>query len=280
MKKITTLAMALLFLVGCSSNPPKIGIIINKDTPIELSEKSSEAMKILNDFGEVGVRDLTREEFEQHQADIEKFNALIGEQQKFNRLAYEAGGIGLGLAAGLSGGLVLGYAAVTTIFSNDLPDNYDFAWDFNTTPKVYSRSGVDNSVLLGASKQAVAELALELEFSDKLDGLSFDIQTNESKERGKLSPSLSATAFKKANEHKNKVTALGFCFDTEKKCHYDAGVIVSGKSTVLGAILVSKIAANLPDDYYFYLPPNKSLNRLPMLIHGGTGEIEYLAEKE
>src|SRR5690554_146548 len=126
MKRILIL-LNVLSTVGCAFEQPNVDITVLNDSDIHITNNSSEALKKLDSYRAKGVRDLTLSEFKKTKKDRVLFEKEVAYSDSFNRAAYEAGGVGLGLAAGLSTGSVLGYAALTSIFTDKRPDNYDFA---------------------------------------------------------------------------------------------------------------------------------------------------------
>src|SRR5690554_5529508 len=123
MKNLALIALVLA-LIGCTTTPPKVHTPVTNMDDIVLTEHSSEPLKLLASMQAVGVRDLTPKEFKRTARDRNKFTENVGAQDGFNRLAYEAGGVGLSLAAGLSVGSVLGFGALTSFTSDDTPSNY------------------------------------------------------------------------------------------------------------------------------------------------------------
>src|SRR5690554_5069637 len=144
-------------MAGCAVKPPKAHHYISNNEQIVVKENSSSALVSLYESSAVGVRDLTQAEFSKNKKDVERLAVVSGSRGGLNRVAYEAGGIGLGLAAGLSLNTVLGYGAVTSIFSDDRPDNYLFAWDFDSGIKLFSSSGVSVEELESAINKGMED---------------------------------------------------------------------------------------------------------------------------
>ena len=141
-----------------STTPPKTHTPVTQNARIILNDYSSEPLKLMDSVGATGVRDLTVKEFKRTAKDREKFEKNIGSNEGFNRAAYEAGGIGLGLSGGIGLGSVLGFAALTSLTADDSPDNYVFAWDFDGKARVYNQQGlVDYELLNTAIKKGLED---------------------------------------------------------------------------------------------------------------------------
>ena len=69
------------------------------------------------------------------------------------------------------------------------------------------------------------------------------------------------------------------CVSGDKECIvyfiFNKGYELLPMHTVVARL----VALELNEGSFIYLPPNKAIYRLPMIIRGGTGEIEYLVEK-
>ena len=291
---------ALVLMTGCAVKPPKAGVVVLNKDPVYITENSSNALLSLHASKASGVRDLTIEEYSKYKKDREHLESNVGSREGLNRTAYEAGGIGIGLAAGLSLGAVLSYGALTALVSDDSPDNYVFAWDFDGRLKVYSASGnVDQSLVHAAIISAV-EKSIDVYSSVFPNGQ--DLVVEESKdgfEKHKISLFNKRTAYDKSHKkikheintiylkvfysslgkREVRVSAQSHCSGLSQNCELTVFFGEVGKAHTLTTSVVRFIAYNLPADYFIYLPPDKSLYRLPMIIRGGTGEIEYLVEK-
>lgn len=288
MKKIIAV-LVLVLVAGCAAKPPKADSLF-VDYDVVLKENSSEGLRLLELAKVKGVRDLTKEEFDKNKDDIEKMDAIVKPRGDINRLAYEAGGVGLGLAAGLSTGAVLGYGALTSLLADDRPDNYFFAWDFNSEIKIVNLNGVKHSDLL-ASAHNVANKADDL-FGDFFKGdYDGDYIVKENikgpnqylERRGRKYRTYHFEIYYYAEPitraDKRTLSIMSFCDDGNVACIMAFSVAHKGKKTVLTTKLAQAFAKDLPDDYSLYLSPHKPFYRLPMIIRGGTGEIEYLVEK-
>ncbi|MFY9178613.1 MAG: hypothetical protein WAO12_02400 [Venatoribacter sp.] len=294
MKKLI-LITALLSLVGCAATPPKASVIVNNDSDIVISTNSSEALKELNALGFKGVRDLTSSEFKRNKKDADLFEKYTGSKDGFNRLAYEAGGVGLGLAAGLSMGTVLGYGALTALTADDRPDNYHFAWDFDGRIMVVSKKGkVDDNKLNDAIFNVLEQLpsiypsiftkdARDMD-GRNANGLSERIKRSEYNNKRKIKVVVEPVPYffgvRYAKTH--AVFARSYCSPSVDKCEVlmnFADVRKVGSQLAQSNLLLRLVATELDEDHFVYLPPGKSMYRLPMIIRGGTGEIEYLVEK-
>src|SRR5690554_2243428 len=304
MKKLI-LITALLSLVGCAATPPKASVIVNNDSDIIISNNSSEALKELNSLGFKGVRDLTSSEFNRNKKDADLFEKSTGSKEGFNRLAYEAGGVGLGLAAGLSMGTVLGYGALTALTADDRPENYSFAWDFDGRIMVASKSGQVDSEKLHSAIISVMESLYEiypdmfseetdLTIQQSADGLEQQYKREVYNKKNKIKLEQEPVAFQRVSKRgtlNGKVvkpytaTTQSFCSDNLKECEivvnvYNFSKGQSGMRLPQSNLILRLISAKLNEEHLLYLPLNKALYRLPMIVRGGTGEIEYLVEKE
>lgn len=296
--------LCLSALVGCTTTPPKVHTPVTSQYEIELTETSSEPLKLLASMQAVGVRDLTPKEFKRTLRDREKFEKNVGGQEGFNRAAYEAGGVGLGLAAGLSVGSVLGFAALTSFAADDTPDNYVFAWDFDGKARVYSKQGkVDNEVLIKAFETGLADfvasypdlfqLVTEPTVISNLDGSLPKVDSrgrvfktyvyNEKRKRRSVeADTIYYRIGNSARRPKSRTIYSGinsYCSGDTNGCEIKAIVNDINKPMPIVTNLYRLIAANLPDDYVIYLPPDQGVYRIPMVAYGGSGAIEFLVDK-
>lgn len=297
MKKIFIL-LALLSMVGCASAPPKIGVVVLNDDDIRITDKSSEALKVLNSYGAKGVRDLTALEFKKTKKDIELFEKEVAYTESFNRAIYEAGGVGLGLAAGLSASSVLGYGALTTIFADNRPDNYDFAWDFEGKVKVYSDDGVVDfdeisSAYVAAHNSSIKLLAEYLGKGSEVldvkiaqDGFekelgAFNLRRVYNNKRKAVRVEIDTVYLKTFYSADNQKGFGGrsYCGGGVNGCEITTDFFGFSNMHAMTTPIFRLIAIELGEKYTLYMPPNKSIYRVPLIIRGGTGEIEYLVEK-
>lgn len=293
MKKTIVVLSALALVTGCAVKPPKAHHYISNNEPIIVKENSSSALVSLYESNAVGVRDLTQAEFSKNEKDVERLATVSAQRDGFNRAAYEAGGIGLGLAAGLSLNTVLGYGAVTSIFSDDRPDNYVFAWDFDSGIKLFSPSGVDVESLEASIKKSMDDALILFEELLPIGG-EFKTITNPkgtmTKAFGRKDISMIELEYFTHVFHSNEKIPGGSpalamisshrCTNGDAQCSVSVELRGRKSEKLPMAITVAQlIATNLKEDQFVYFPPDKSLYRLPMIIRGGTGEIEYLVEK-
>src|SRR5690554_3398799 len=280
-------------MAGCAVKPPKAHHYISNNEQIVVKENSSSALVSLYESSAVGVRDLTQAEFHKNEKDVERLAVVSGSRDGLNRATYEAGGIGLGLAAGLSLNSVLGYGAVTSIFSDDRPDNYDFAWDFDSGIKLFSPSGVNVEDLEFAIKKGTEDSLFLFEELFPLGGEHKTVikpKGTMAKAYGRKDVSmveLNYFMFLILLNEKLKDGSPAMLISSSHRCSIDdkqcqVSMEIRGRSfeRLPMAITVAQlISTNLKEDQFIYFPPDKSLYRLPMIIRGGTGEIEYLVEK-
>lgn len=307
MKKITVIMLSVLFLAGCASTPPKAAIMVMNDSATEISDSSSSALLDLKEAGVNGVRDLTKVEFNEWKKDIDNFESFSGSRTGFNRLAYEAGGVGIGMAAGIGMGTLLGYGAITSMTADDRPDNYMFSWDFDGRVLVL-RKGASvennhvNAAILRVIEKAPNDFPKEfpvgsitrnlLADSAAPRKLATESYNAKKKKVRRVYPSLALdyllnTPTNLTPGHLFKLEMSSFCEPESSSEFCEIRVSFLDTMRPYGQMSIPQtntifrlIASELDEDYFIYLPPNKAIYRLPMIIRGGTGEIEYLVEKE
>lgn len=263
---------AVIILSACSANPPKVGTTIKVETVPIISERSSDALKDIAKYGAIGVRDLTVKEFSKFKSDVEKLDKVSSARTGVGT-SYHVGTGALAIAGGMAFDSVLGIGLLSAMLEDKRPDNYEFARDFNSSPRLYSKNGVSIEVLRKAHKEA---LQAYLEYVLPALKMNVPKETKESEDKDKGRFGESAWLYDGARSF--RAITSSYCVDGDKNCsvYYDS--YYKNSPTPYENLFLIEIALRLPSDYMIYLPPNRAVYRLPSVIYGETAEIKYLVE--
>ena len=268
MKFILVVLVALI--AGCAS-APKVGQKSKASYPIVVGEKSSKALRDLHSVGVVGVRDLNAKELRRYQNDQEKFGAASRSRTGINAGAYSATTSAAAVAGGMALGSVTGVGLLSAMLADERPDNYRFALDFSDRYYIASLSGVDVNLLNSAIRSAVQDVTNFFAQSYSLSSTARDFTRDLSFSMHWLEPNRDRYSIGLEVEPTCASGSINCVFRSFS--HLRKGGV---RSPIEAALLVD-FMSKLPESYFLYIPPNRSIYQLPAVIYGG-GRVEYLVE--
>lgn len=272
MIKNALFSLVALALVGCASSQ-KVGDRNEVENPIIVNESSSSALRSAAASGMHGLRDLTKEEFDQFAADTSRLDDLTGRSS--GGAASAAITSGLGLASGLSLGHVTGIGLLGALARDDRVSNYPFSGDFDSRYQIPWIE--DPEFFLGVLDRALTQFSAEVsdvygvdaEWSVSLNDRSTDSEV-------KLSGSRSAKVSFDGDLVSLIVVAGANCPEPRAACEAYFLFKVLGKNSPLVARLVTVFSQELGSSP-LYLPPNREVYQLPAIM--SNGKINYLIQK-
>lgn len=288
MHKIMALMLVAATMAGCaSSRPIRLTEGNYKGVPIVVVESSSDGLRLLRDSGAVTVRDMTKEEFSDHESDVAKYNELRSARPKpLSGDAYHASVGAVGLAVGLTFKYASGLALVGMLSSDSEGRNYSFSGDYHSQGFLMSASSeVSQDRVRHAAMQVLAEFApvISGEYgvtplgevsTDKIDFPKGRIES--------VFPSgygFERVSVKFSSDKKRASAVIVFgCHDAGSNCRITFNVRMNNEIMGLTNPMRERFMEILGDSYALYIAPNSSLFNLPSVLYG-DGRLEYLVEK-
>ncbi|MDR9467989.1 hypothetical protein [Marinospirillum sp.] len=270
--------MAIMLLSGCASKG------------IEITDNSSDELRLLKEEGFTKARDLTRDEFEEYAEDRQAMEQ--GLTRSFEESNRTAGGM-TGAAVGAITGMGIGQFA---LFGAAGADGEDKRYSF------YKDYGVSNFLIKSEGQLKFEKIRSVIDEVVKKYGESFkskhslnedELVTDDYTSTGKY------TTYEYINSYSGDevervivgYTMTGYDNDNDNKFgknkisldlhHYIGEYAKSRDVHYLQTFNIYKnILKELDGSFKLYLQPNKTSYRLPMIIYGGDGSHSYLVEKE
>jgi hypothetical protein len=295
MKSITAILL-LLVITGCST-APRLDQDSGADYAITISESSSSALIALSKTSITGVRDLSRDEFDNVKKAVERFetpNTTIEDTEKRSNSKTSAG-LSVGTSFGLGSNLMSGISVFQKLGDDDIPRNFDFANDFSSQALIYSPKGSEELIdelvsvipnaLMSFNKHvdSVLHIGMDDEILNVVRKAGVTYQEGDA-------PTTSHTykAIGSADGDKNgKIISSKFYYSlicdpnsTENTvCELSLIFTIDENNHPLISLLAKEVSQVMPEGSLMYLPPRKDLNRIPM-VYNSDGEVMYLVEKE
>jgi hypothetical protein len=272
MIKIALFFMITSALFGCASSQ-RVGDRNELANPIIVNESSSEALRSAAASGMHGLRDLTKDEFEEFAGDKSRLNDLTGRSS--SGVASAAITSGLGLASGLSLGHVTGIGLLGALARDDRVSNYPFSGDFDSRYQIPWIE--DPEFFLGVLDRALTKFSSEVSDVYGVDA-EWSVSLNDRSNDGavKLSGSRSAKVSFDGDLVSLIVVAGANCLEPGVACEAYFLFKILGKNSPLVARLITVFSQELGSSP-LYLPPNREIYQLPAIM--SNGQINYLIHK-
>lgn len=288
MHKIVAFMLIAATLAGCaSSRPMRLTEGNYKGVPIVVAESSSDGLRLLRDGGAVTVRDMTKEEFSEYEADVAKYNEMRSARPKpLSGAAYHATVGAVGMAAGLTFKYASGLALVGMLSSDSEGRNYSFSGDYHSQGLLVSTSsGVSQDQVRRAAMQVLSEFApvISGEYGVSLlgdvsaDKIEFTKGRVESVFPSGYEFERASVKFSSNSKRASAVIVFG-CQDTGRNCRITFNVRLNNEIMGLTNPMRERFMEILGGSYALYIAPNSSLFNLPSVLYG-DGRLEYLVEK-
>ena len=291
--KITTLASALLLISACSQYPMRLTQQNYSEKPIIIKENSSDALKLLSAQGAYTARDLTKDEFEDVEDDVEEYKKInqIFETSSDSGIAYAVGSTAIGTSLGLSldfaGGLGLAGLLSNLGSAGYEGENYSFAWDYSSKHFLMNKNGkIDIELLKATTESVVGDYsALMPDIYKVVITESPGLEKREYKWIPKTDVSYGRFIKFNRNDNSGRKGTVSITFQCPVKGELAGGFCtasfairsVNDRYTLANAMR-EDFMRRLGPDYAVYIPPNTAYKNVPSVLHG-DGKIEYLVEK-
>lgn len=293
MKSIATILL-LLVVTGCST-APRLDQASDADYAITISETSSPALIALSKTSITGVRDLTRDEFDDVKEAVEKFETpdTTIENNDKRTTAKTSAGFSVGTSFGLGSNVMSGFSVFQKLGDDDSPRNFTFANDFSSQALIYSPKGSEELIdeLVNVIPNAImsfnkhVDSTLQIGTDDEI--LNIVRKAGVTYQEDETPTTLhSYKAIGSADGDKNgKIISSKFYYSLvcdpnstqDTVCELSLIFTVDDNNHPLISLLAKEVSQVMPEGSLMYLPPRKDVNRIPM-VYNADGEAMYLVE--